>query len=62
MHISVDQEKCIGCGTCQAACDKCFELKGGKSHPKKENCDCTSCDLKDVAANCPAEAITVAEE
>ena len=63
MHISVDQEKCIACGTCAAACPECFEIKeGGKSHPKKENCDCPKCDLKEIAANCPAEAITVADE
>ena len=32
----IDQEKCIGCGTCVAVCGENFELKNGKSHPKKK--------------------------
>jgi ferredoxin len=33
--IKLEREKCIGCGSCQAICEKYFELiDDGKSHIK----------------------------
>lgn len=61
MKLSVDQEKCIGCGACAATCPPCFEMIDGKSSVKAEECDCQECSLTDVADSCPAEAITVSE-
>ena len=40
-------------------CGKCFELKDGVSHPKSEDCECSDCDLKEVAAACPVGAISL---
>jgi ferredoxin len=60
MKITVDETKCIGCGTCASLCEECFEIKDGISHVKKT--DCGTCDLKEVAESCPVEAITVEEE
>ena len=58
MKVKVDQEKCIGCGTCVSMCPQCFEMRDDhKSHPKKD--ECTECNLKDVAASCPTDAIKV---
>jgi len=57
--IKVDEEKCIGCGTCAALCPECFELKDGTSVVKSENCKCKTCKLKEVVESCPAEAITL---
>lgn len=63
MKIKVDEAKCIGCGTCVALCDKCFEMKGVIASPKDNgNCECDSCNLKEVAESCPVEAITVENE
>ena len=54
----VNQEKCIGCGTCESTCPKVFKLnKDGKSQVIGD--DCKDCDLKDVAESCPAEAISI---
>lgn len=60
MKIKVDESKCIGCGTCAALCDACFEVEGGVSRVKNSSCD--SCDLKQVAESCPVDAISVEEE
>jgi len=55
--VSVDKEKCIGCGLCASMCPEVFELKDdGKAHVKGK--DCKSCDIKQVAENCPLTAIT----
>jgi len=59
MKITVDQEKCIGCGTCVALCKECFELKNGLSHVKEM--ECQSCNVKEVAQSCPVDAIIVEE-
>ncbi len=54
MKVSVDAEKCIGCGACAAICPDVFEIKDGKSHVKGSG-DCA----KDGADACPVGAITV---
>ena len=57
MKITIDEEKCIGCGTCAALCEQCFEVVDGISKVKKHNCE--DCDLDEVAQSCPTEAITI---
>lgn len=57
MKITVDEDKCIGCGTCVALCEKCFEIVDGVSKVKKQ--DCEGCNLGEVAQSCPTEAITI---
>ncbi len=55
--IKIDAEKCIGCGLCVSMCEGAFELKDdGKAHVKTPS-DCSSCDCKSVAENCPVDAI-----
>jgi ferredoxin len=56
LKATVDEAKCIGCGTCASMCG-CFELKDGISH-YQNGCE-TVCNLKEVAESCPVEAITV---
>jgi len=56
--ITVDQEKCIGCGACSATCPDSFELKDGKAHAKKSSVEEISCE-KDAEAGCPVGAISV---
>lgn len=56
--VSVDQVKCIGCGTCVALCPACFKLADdGKA--KVIGSECKDCDPKEVAENCPVEAVKI---
>lgn len=57
MKVSVDQDKCIGCGACASLCPEVFELKDGKSYAKKEETD-EDCAGKAESA-CPVDAIIV---
>ena len=54
--VSVNKEKCIGCGACTSVCDN-FEMKDGKAvvkDPKsKDKCN------KEAADICPVKAIKV---
>ncbi len=57
MNISIDEKKCIGCGTCEAMCSECFEMDGRVAKVKKGSCD--KQNVKDVAEGCPVGAIVV---
>lgn len=56
--IKVNQEVCIGCGNCVTLCPDCFEIgDDGKSHVKKEECDCGQ--LVEAKDECPVRAISL---
>jgi ferredoxin len=55
--ISVDREKCIGCGACTNTCDN-FELKNGKSNPKQTEVQEIGCN-KAAENVCPVKAISI---
>ena len=56
--VSVDKEKCIGCGSCSAVCGEVFEMVDGKAKVKagKEgsNAEC----VKEAINICPVDAIS----
>ncbi len=53
--VSVNKEKCIGCGACAAACGEVFEMKDGKAHVKAgKNAPC----IKEAVEACPVNAIS----
>jgi len=56
-EVSVDKEKCIGCGACTNICDN-FKLVNGKANPVKKLVNELGCNgqAKDI---CPVEAIIV---
>lgn len=56
MAINVNQELCIGCGACVAACSDVFKLgDAGKAEVISQgNLECA----KTAAAACPVQAIT----
>jgi ferredoxin len=53
--MKIDSEKCIGCGVCETMCPQCFKMNSGVSEIQQETCD--ECDLEDVVASCPVDAI-----
>ena len=59
MKITVDQNKCIGCGRCSEICANTFRLNAsGKSEViSQEKSDCAM----QAADECPVEAIFVEE-
>ncbi|MCX8158770.1 MAG: ferredoxin [Candidatus Pacearchaeota archaeon] len=57
--ISIDENKCIGCGAC-AAVSKNFEILDGKSRVKKSQITDKDFKLNNEAANlCPVRAIKI---
>ncbi len=59
-RISVDKEKCIGCGAC-TMCDN-FELgDDAKAVAKQAQVEELGCN-QEAKDNCPVEAIIVTEE
>lgn len=58
--VTVNKEKCIGCGACTATCPEVFEFDddGLAKAVKDEIND----DVKMAAEGCPTEAIEINEE
>lgn len=57
-RVEVDRKKCIGCGACEALCPANFELRDGKSYPRKPVVSELGCN-EEAAASCPVDAIKV---
>ncbi len=62
MKVKVDQDLCIGCGTCELMCSQCFQLEDGKAQVMSDNCDNVDCDIQEVIDSCPVEAISIVSE
>ena len=58
VKITVDQDKCIGCGACAATCPEGFKMKDGKAHAVKAEVEKLTCE-KDAETGCPVDAISV---
>lgn len=55
----VNQDLCIGCGTCESMCPNVFKVEEGKSHVIAD--ECGDCDCQAVVNSCPVSAISVEE-
>ena len=56
--ITIDEDVCVGCGLCVNSCPDCFEMvDSGVAKVKSQ--ECSNCDLKDAANQCPVNAIFV---
>lgn len=63
MKIILETEKCIGCGTCVALCDKVFALGEDnkayvKPKPEEMNAEDEKC-AQDAADACPVQCIHI---
>jgi len=57
-NVKIDEAACTGCGLCAASCPEVFEIgSDNKAHVKDSGS--SNCDLKQVAGECPVEAIKV---
>ena len=66
MNIKIDQEKCIGCGSCTAVCPELFELAGedNKAQVKeKKQVEAGTNDkcVQEAVDICPVQAIEIGE-
>lgn len=63
MNVTVDEEKCIGCGRCEEICPAVFHLN--EATGKSEVIDPDACEFvgccEAAEENCPVEAITLEE-
>ena len=56
--VKIDEEKCIGCGSCSAVCDEVFEMGDDmKAHIKKGANTSKPC-VKEAIEICPVDAIS----
>lgn len=56
--ITIDKDLCTGCGLCASSCPDVFKIEDDNlAHVTADACK--SCDLKEVAEQCPVSAITV---
>lgn len=54
----VNEDLCIGCGTCESLCPGVFQMQDGKSHVISEECG-EECNCQEAADSCPVSAITI---
>jgi ferredoxin len=58
--VTIDKNKCIGCGACASICEAVFEMKDdGKAHVKKGQEKSKDSCVKEAAESCPVEAIKI---
>ena len=57
--ISINKNKCIGCGACAAVCPDVFEIIDNKAVVKTGQKNCKSSCVKEAADNCPVNAIKI---
>lgn len=60
VKITIDQEKCIGCGTCAAMCPDVFKIDDTTARAtviKPEGSE--TCNARKTAKTCPVEAIKI---
>lgn len=56
--VVVDESLCTGCGLCASNCPEVFQM-GDDNLAHVIAGDCKTCDLKEVAEQCPVNAIAI---
>lgn len=57
--VTVDATLCTGCGLCSSNCPEAFEVQDDNIAHVISGSSNVSCDLKEVAEQCPVSAIIV---
>lgn len=57
--VTVDEDKCIGCGACANVCDN-FRMEGGVAVVMDEDVEERGCN-EDARHGCPVQAIEIVE-
>jgi len=62
--VIVDEEKCIGCGSCSMIAPDAFDFDSEKGKSVvKEGAESTDSEkIKQATENCPVQAISIEEE
>lgn len=61
-RIKVDQNFCIGCGTCVALCPQVYQLNNQGKAEVKEKANYSACEIQETVDSCPAGAISLNKE
>lgn len=58
--VSIDDSLCTGCGLCASNCPEVFEISDDNiAHVITAASATCSCDMKEIAEQCPVSAIIV---
>ncbi|MDD3498066.1 MAG: ferredoxin [Candidatus Moranbacteria bacterium] len=62
VKVKVDENLCIGCGTCEALCPNVFkvDMETGKSKVIAD--ECGDCNCQEAIDSCPVSAISMVKE
>ncbi len=62
MKVKVNSDICIGCGACEATCDKVFKVEDAVELLMEEVPEELEEQVEDAAAGCPVMAIEVEKD
>ncbi|MFH1645815.1 MAG: ferredoxin [Candidatus Omnitrophota bacterium] len=57
-NVKVDASLCTGCGLCESSCPEVFKINDD-SIAEVVSTEAGGCDLKQIAEDCPVDAIIV---
>ena len=59
--LTIDKEKCAGCGSCAMLCPESFKMnKDGKAQTKQETLEDLDCEQQ-AESMCPVQAIKISK-
>ena len=59
--VKINEELCIGCGTCESLCPQVFKVENGKSKVLLEDCGEHIEKCQEAINSCPTSAISLEE-